>query len=89
MVFSTQNEDILLSDTNVIFLPLGCGFFFSRWSISSADNMEEGKDVWMSNPYVVNSSEVAAAFNLWKQTSTQGSRNISLLQIYASNTVKE
>ena len=42
----------------------------------------------MSNPYVVNSSEVAAIFNFWKQTSTQGSRNTSLLQIFARNTVK-
>ena len=42
--FDAHTSDILLSDTNVIFLPLGCVFFFSRYSLSSADKTEEDKD---------------------------------------------
>ena len=35
-----------ITNTNVIFLLLGCGLFFFRYSLSSANKMEEGKDMF-------------------------------------------
>ena len=32
--------------TTVIFLPLGCCLFFFRYSLSTADNTNEGKDIF-------------------------------------------
>ena len=43
---NAHTSNILLSDTNVIFLPLGRGLFFSRYSLSSADKTEGGKDMF-------------------------------------------
>ena len=47
----SHNLDILLSDTNVIFLLLGCGLFFSRYSLSSANKTEEGKEMFKCQIY--------------------------------------
>ena len=33
-------------------MPLGCGLFFSRYSLSSADKMEERKDMFECQIYV-------------------------------------
>ena len=43
---NSHSLDILLSDTNVIFLPLGCGLSSPRYSLSSSDKTEEGVDVF-------------------------------------------
>ena len=45
-ILNAHTSDILLSDTNVIFLPLDCGVFFSRYSLSSADKAEKDKDMF-------------------------------------------
>ena len=58
----------LLSD--VIFLTLGCGLFIG--SLSSADKMEKGKDLFECQIHdnKLFWSEVAAIFNSRKQAST-------------------
>ena len=52
---------ISLCKTNVIFLPFGCGLFFSKYSLSFAAKMEEGKDICLNVKSM--HSEVAVIFN--------------------------
>ena len=72
-------SDILLSDTNVIFSPLGCGLSILGTVYLLQIRWKRQRYVWMSNPYVGNSSEVAVIFNSWQEASTLGLRNTSLL----------
>ena len=49
VIISSHTSDILLFDTNVIFLPLVCGLFFSKYSLFSADKTEEDKNMFESH----------------------------------------
>ena len=49
---NVHTMDTLLFNINVIFLPLDCGLFVLRYSLSSADKMEEGKDMFECQIYV-------------------------------------